>query len=464
MVFSSTSFLCFFLPITLLLYFACPKKLRNGVLFAVSLIFYAWGEPVYVLIMLFSTVFDYMNGILIGHFRRQSKEKLCKAVLIVSMVGNLAILGFFKYTDFLLSSVNSLTGASFPLLEIALPIGISFYTFQTMSYTIDVYRGIVRVQHNIISFGAYVTLFPQLIAGPIVKYKDVQDELESRHENLDDFASGVRRFVLGLGKKVLLANRAGAIYEQIKGAELSVSSAWLGAVMFAFQIYFDFSGYSDMAIGLGRMLGFRFNENFNDPYTAVSVTDFWRRWHISLGTWFKEYVYIPLGGNKKGLLRQIVNISVVWLLTGLWHGASLNFVLWGAYFGVLLILEKSFLLKLLDRLPKFAGRIYTMFCVLISWVIFANDKISDGLSWIDVMFGEGRLIDNQTIYIITTHVPLLIVCLLMSSSLPRLFHDRLKKQTAAYYPAAAALTAAVLVVSMAFLVADTYNPFLYFRF
>ena len=460
MVFSSIVFLCVFLPLVILLYYLLPSRFRNGMLMAASLLFYAWGEPVYVLIMLFSTVFDYVNGLLIEHFRGKGNNAAAKGVLILSVAGNLGILGFFKYTDFLLVNINQITGAGIPLLNLALPIGISFYTFQTMSYTIDVYLGDTPVQKSLLRFGTYVTLFPQLIAGPIVRYKDVQRELDSRTETLEDFTHGLSRFVFGLAKKALLANRCGALFTQLQNQELSMSLAWLGAVLFAFQIYFDFSGYSDMAIGLGRIFGFRFLENFNDPYAAVSVTDFWRRWHISLGTWFREYVYIPLGGNRRGRGRQLINLSVVWLLTGLWHGASWNFVIWGAFFGLLLILEKCVLLKLLDRAPTIFGRVYTLFCVLVSWVIFANEDLAALGYWLRSMFLPGAVWSGQTTYLLTTHGVLLVLCVFFSSTLPRRLYAHLRKhqwiQTAAV-PAA-------LAVSLMFLVAETYNPFLYFRF
>lgn len=464
MVFSSIVFLCLYLPLVLLLYYLLPPRFRNALLFAVSLLFYAWGEPVYVLIMLFSTVFDYVNGILIGRFREKQKSAAAKAFLVVSVVGNLGILGFFKYTNFLLRNINHFTGAGIPLLELALPIGISFYTFQTMSYTIDVYLGNTPVQKSILRFGTYVTLFPQLIAGPIVRYQDVQRELDGRKETLDDFTYGLSRFVFGLAKKVLLANRCGALFAQLQEQELSMSLAWLGAVLFAFQIYFDFSGYSDMAIGLGRMFGFRFLENFNDPYAAVSVTDFWRRWHISLGTWFREYVYIPLGGNRRGLGRQLINLSIVWILTGLWHGASWNYVIWGAMFGVLLIIEKTFLLRILKRIPVIFGRIYTLFFVLISWVIFANEDLTALGGWLRSMFVPDTLWSSQTTYLLTTHGVLLVLCVLFSTTLPRRLYAQLQKRPVLCQGLQMAAVPAGLAISLMFLVAETYNPFLYFRF
>ena len=334
MVFSSLLFLFRFFPIVLVLYFLAPRKLKNAVLFFSSLVFYAWGEPVYVVLMLFSTVVDYTHGMLVDKLMKQGKERKARWVVASSMTINLLLLGFFKYADFLIGSINGVLGTGIPLLKLALPIGISFYTFQTMSYTVDIYRGEAKVQRNIISFGAYVALFPQLIAGPIVRYQTIAEELQERKETSSDFSEGINRFLLGLGKKVLLANNIGMLWDSISamgGQELSVATAWLGILAYSFQIYFDFSGYSDMAIGLGRMFGFHFPENFNYPYISKSITEFWRRWHISLGTWFREYVYIPLGGNRKGRLCQIRNLAIVWLLTGIWHGASWNFVVWGIY-------------------------------------------------------------------------------------------------------------------------------------
>lgn len=465
MVFSSVVFLCVFLPLVLLLYYICPRRLRNAVLLLVSLVFYAWGEPVYVLIMLLSTLFNYICGLLIDWAARRGRHGVSRFWIILSCVGSLGVLGLFKYADFLISAFNSVTGAGLSLLGLALPIGISFYTFQTLSYTIDVYRGDVKVQKNFIDFAAYVTLFPQLIAGPIVRYQDVQYELAHRRESAYEFSEGVHRFVLGLAKKVILANRAGALYQQIDTQNLTAGGAWLGAVLFAFQIYFDFSGYSDMAIGLGHMFGFKFCENFNDPYTSVSITDFWRRWHISLGTWFREYLYIPLGGNRKGIGRQLINVGIVWLLTGLWHGASWNFVLWGAWFGVLLMIEKLFLLRILKKIPAFFGHVYTLFCVLISWVIFANEDLSVAFSWLGTMFGSGSGWDTQTTYMLLTHAVLILICVFFCTALPKRISTALYSRSKnAYLILRFVFTSALLIVCMAFLVSETYNPFLYFRF
>ena len=352
MVFSSLTFLCIFFPIVVILYGIFPVKWRNFLLLAASLVFYAWGEPRYILIMLFSTVFDYINGRLIEYFDKQQKQKAKKRVVIVSIIGNLGILAFFKYTDMLIVSWNQITASNLYLLKIALPIGISFYTFQTMSYTIDVYRGLVKAQRNLISFGMYVCMFPQLIAGPIVRYQTIADQIDERKENNAVWVAGMQRFILGLAKKVILANQIGRLWEEISTtqmAQLSTAGAWLGAIAYTFQIYFDFSGYSDMAIGLGKMFGFTFIENFRLPYTATSIQDFWRKWHISLSSWFKEYVYIPLGGNRRGTARTYVNLWTVFLLTGIWHGAGWTFIFWGIYHGLFNVLERCFLGKWLKQ-------------------------------------------------------------------------------------------------------------------
>ena len=370
MVFSSVLFLFRFLPIFMICYFLVPRKMKNLVLFLGSLVFYAWGEPVYIFLMLFSTISDYVWGRLIEEYRGKDRSRI---FLLCSIGINLFILGFFKYADFLLQTVNTVFGTSIPLLKLPLPIGISFYTFQTMSYVIDVYRGDTKAQRNILQFGVYVTMFPQLIAGPIVRYETVEQEILERRESIDDVAAGLRRFILGLAKKVILANNIARIAETIYAGDSAVYGTalyWLAAVAYALQIYFDFSGYSDMAIGLGRMFGFHFLENFDHPYTALSITDFWRRWHISLSTWFRDYVYIPLGGNRVKKSRWIRNILVVWALTGFWHGAQWNFLFWGLYYGLLLLAEKLFLGRLLERLPKAVRWLYTAFFVLIGWVLF----------------------------------------------------------------------------------------------
>ncbi len=362
-----------FVRYALLVYFLVPKKAKNATLFAFSLLFYAWGEPVYVGLMIFSTVLDYCCGRAVEKYRGTPKAKIG---LLVSVIVNLSLLCLFKYTDFFIGTVNGILGCIIPLLNLPLPIGISFYTFQTMSYTIDVYRGDAKVQKNIISFGAYVSLFPQLIAGPIVRYQTIADRVNERTHSFDKFGEGVKRFVCGLGKKVLLANNIGLLWSTVSKADgITAVSAWIGIIAFAFQIYFDFSGYSDMAIGLGKMFGFDFLENFDYPYCSKSITEFWRRWHISMGTWFRDYVYIPLGGNRKGLAVQLRNIAVVWLLTGFWHGANWNYVLWEVFYGAVLIFEKFFLLNKPKKAPAFVGRLYTLFCVAAGWVLFALEDL-----------------------------------------------------------------------------------------
>ena len=467
MVFSSAFFLLTFLPLVVICYYLCPRQGRNAVLLLFSLLFYGWGEPKYILIMLFSTVFDYCNGLGIEGCRKKGREKGARFFMILSCLGNLGILGFFKYTDFAIDNVNSLLGLGIPALGLALPIGISFYSFQTMSYTIDVYRGQVQAQHNILDFGTYVTLFPQLIAGPIVQYKTVEDALSRRHrDSWEQVRQGTERFVIGLGKKVLLANQIGAVWEEISSLSApSAATAWLGALAFTFQIYFDFSGYSDMAIGLGHLFGFTFLENFEHPYESRCVTEFWRRWHISLGSWFREYVYIPLGGNRRGMGRQIFNLAVVWFLTGLWHGASWNFVLWGIYYALLLILEKTFLLKLLDRLPRWVGHLYTIFAFVIGWVIFAITDFNALGAYLGHMFAV-PLWDPASAYFLLENGLMLVLCAVGSTTLPLRFWRSWEKKLP---PAAATVLrtvylVGVLAVSLAFLVGDSYNPFLYFRF
>ena len=461
-------FLCVFLPVILVIYFALPKQSRNLWLLLASLFFYAWGEPRYILIMLFSTVFDYFNGRVIEYATlKEKRDTLGRAVLVLSIAGNLGILCFFKYTDFVLGTVNRLAGTQFGLLQLALPIGISFYTFQTMSYTIDVYRGEIPAQHNIISFGMYVCLFPQLIAGPIVRYKDVQKEIDARKTTISGAVHGLQRFLIGLAKKVLLANQIGALWDEIKGlggSDMSMSLAWLGAVAFTFQIYFDFSGYSDMAIGLGEMFGFHFPENFDHPYESKSITEFWRRWHMTLGTWFREYLYIPLGGNRKGVVRQIFNLLVVWFLTGLWHGAGWNFILWGLYYFVLLVLEKFVLRRLLERLPDVIRHLYTLFFVVVGWVIFACDDLGLLGSYLKAMFGIGVPGGNAlALYEWDVQAPFLAILLIAATTIPARIAKQLTREDQRS-PLLMVYTVGLLVLSLAFLVSGSYNPFLYFRF
>ncbi|RIX60576.1 MBOAT family protein [Paenibacillus nanensis] len=459
MVFSSLFFLFVFLPAVLLLYFISPRRLKNAILLAASLIFYAWGEPVYIALMLLSTAADYGFGLLLEHPKLGQARR--KAVLIASITVNLAVLGYFKYADFLIGSLNGLLGTDIPLTELPLPIGVSFYTFQSMSYIIDVYRREAKAQRNWIDFAAFVALFPQLVAGPIVRYNTIAEELRHRIVNNEMFAEGVRRFTVGLAKKVLLANNIGLVWNSVSAehaASLPALTAWIGIIAFAFQIYFDFSGYSDMAIGLGLMFGFRFNENFNKPYTAQSVTDFWRRWHISLGTWFREYVYIPLGGNRRGLAVQLRNIVIVWSLTGIWHGASWNFLLWGIYFAVILIVEKWFLLGLLQRLPGWVRHGYALLLILFGWVFFAIEELPNIGGYFAAMFGANgeSLFDSHSLYLLYTNAVLLAVLVAAS----------LQKPKRAVVPSGAALVwhGLLFLMSIAYLVDATFNPFLYFRF
>ena len=467
MVFSSLSFLTLFLPLTLMAYYVSPRRARNAVLFAVSLVFYAWGEPVYVLLMLFSALSDYAHGLLLEKW--DGRPGLRRAALVSSVCINLGLLGFFKYAGLAVSTLNSALGTSLPVPAVALPIGISFYTFQTMSYTIDVYRRKCPAQHNLLTFGCYVAMFPQLIAGPIVRYVTVADELHSRRESFDGFFAGVCRFLVGLAKKLVLANGAGALWEAVSAqtpSQLSALSAWLGILAFAFQIYFDFSGYSDMAIGLGRMFGFTFPENFRYPYLSRSVSEFWRRWHITLGDWFREYLYIPLGGNRVSIPRNLFNLAVVWLATGLWHGASWNFLLWGGYFGLLLILEKFVFGKLLQRLPAFFGWLYTALAVLLGWVLFAFEDAGAGLSYLSAMLGGGAGgVDAFALRSLLDGAGLLLLCALGSTPLCA---GALRQLKTAHPRLHAVLTAALLAAGFAlcltYVVDAGYNPFLYFRF
>ena len=462
MIFSSPLFLALYLPVVLAVYYISPRKIKNLILFAASLFFYGWGEPVYVGLMIYSTIIDYTHGMMVDKHRGTKKARYW---LISSVVLNLSLLGIFKYSGFLTSNINGLFGLNIPVPQLALPIGISFYTFQTMSYTIDVYRGDAPVQKDIIAFGTYVALFPQLIAGPIVRYLDVAEQMKGRTHSVDKFGEGASRFVCGLSKKVLLANTFGAVWETMSGGQLSLLGSWLGILCFALQIYFDFSGYSDMAIGLGKMLGFTFIENFNYPYISRSITEFWRRWHISLGTWFREYVYIPLGGNRKGPRRQIVNMLIVWLCTGIWHGAGWNFLLWGLYYFLFLMLEKTFLLKHLNN-SRVWSRIYTLAVVLVGWVLFAIEDMSLVRSYLQAMAGIGvPVFTGSAVYYLTTLAPLLAFGIIGSTPLPRTLYRKLTKKD--NVPAAAlagVLLVAGFLASTAYLVAGTYNPFLYFRF
>lgn len=462
MVFSSLTFLFAYLPIVLLVYYICPIKFRNLILFIVSLLFYGWGEPIYVLLMVFSILLNYSFGILID--KNQENKDKAKKYLIICIVINLCLLGFFKYWDFIASNLQAIGLTTIPTLNLSLPIGISFYTFQAMSYPIDLYRNDTKVQKSPIRFGAYVTMFPQLIAGPIVRYRDVADELEERHASFDMFYQGIQRFMVGLSKKVLLANNVGQVYESINALEssqTSVVTAWIGIACYTLQIYFDFSGYSDMAIGLGKMLGFHFLENFNYPYISKSITEFWRRWHMSLSYWFRDYVYIPLGGNRKSFKRQIINIMIVWLLTGFWHGASWNFVLWGLFYGIILMIEKLFLLKKLEQCPSFISHIYTMIIVMVAWALFAHTDLSEAIHYISMMFGNcSSFCNDVTLYYLRNNIVLFIVAIIACTPIAKTKWNIIKK----YEWLCPILVCVLLFICTAFIVDGTYNPFLYFRF
>lgn len=471
MVFSSVLFLFRFLPIFMLCYFVAPQRIKNFILLLGSLFFYAWGEPVYVVLMLFSTISDYLHGELIERHRGSRKAKV---LLVSSILINLLLLGFFKYADFLIRAFNGAAGTAIPLLNLPLPIGISFYTFQTMSYTIDVYRGEARAQKNLLDFGVFVTMFPQLIAGPIVKYRHIADKLHDRRTDVESVSYGLKRFVTGLAKKVLIANNMGALWTEIAAMnynEMSVAAAWLGVTAYAFQIYFDFSGYSDMAIGLGACLGFSFPENFDYPYISSSITEFWRRWHISLGSWFREYVYIPLGGNRKGLARQLFNILIVWLLTGIWHGAGWNFLFWGLWFAVFLILEKVFWSKALSHLPKLVGHLYACVVVLIGWVFFAVERTDGILEYLRAMTGlnGAGLYSEQSLYLGSEYIILLMISAIAATPVFSCLIKRLRALGTGYSIALYRLgekvfPALLLLLSIAYIVEASYNPFLYFRF
>lgn len=464
MVFSSLIFLFAYFAAVLPIYYILPRKLRNLWLFVASLFFYGYGEPIYILLMLGSITVNYAMGLILGKF--QNRKKLSKLILVLNVILNLSCLGYFKYSGFLFETVKNIpffNTVSIP--EIVLPIGISFYTFQIMSYIIDVYRGNCNAQKDFIAFGTYVCLFPQLIAGPIVRYTDIELQLKNRKESLDMFEKGCLLFVVGLCKKVLLANTFGVLWSDIKPfTDGGIITAWIGIIAFSLQIYFDFSGYSDMARGLGNMFGFEFLENFNYPYLADSATDFWRRWHISLGSWFREYLYIPLGGNRCGKIRHIFNLALTWLLTGLWHGASWNFVLWGGYFGLLLIIEKYFLLKLLKKLPKFAVHIYSLFFIILGWAIFDfTDMSTLGEFFTRLFTVKYGIISNYASGLILSWLPTLLVgifaCLPIGAKLwHKLDNTKIKPVLTGI------LTAFALILCTASLVSSSYNPFLYFRF
>ena len=462
LVFSSFIFLFGFLPVVLALYYITPRRFRNLTLFVVDLVFYSWGEPMLVLLMMVSVLINYIAGILLG--ARRQKKSLSRFIFVTAIILNLGLLGFFKYVGFIGETLQFvLPFLNIPILEVSLPIGISFYTFQTMSYTIDVYRNAVKVQKNFIDFGTYVSLFPQLIAGPIVRYADVAEQLVHRRENLQQFTDGVKLFLIGLAKKVLLANQMGILWDSIRksGEASGALGAWVGIIAYTFQIYFDFSGYSDMAIGLGKMFGFEFVKNFDYPYISKSITEFWRRWHISLGTWFREYVYIPLGGNRKGLGRQIINMSVVWFLTGLWHGASWNFILWGVYFGILLIIEKTFMLKVLKKLPAIFGHIYALIFILDKEYF---EDMNEMGSFVARLFGaDGWMMSSDVTPTVLAYVPLLVIALLVSTPLFTTIYHKIKWQPMQLMIDNVGCVLSLLLCT-ASLASSSYNPFLYFKF
>lgn len=466
MVFSSIAFLFYYLPLMIILTYIFPKRFRNLILLIGSLIFYGFGEPIYVSLMILSILIDYTNGRFIEKYR--THKNLTKLFLVISVIANLSLLGFFKYGDFLINNINGLLSTQIPLLNVGLPIGISFFTFQTMSYSIDVYRGDIKAEKNIITFGAYVSMFPQLIAGPIIIYKDVVGSLQNRKVSITTLHDGIMRFTLGLGKKVLLANNIGLLYETVKKMpmdEISMMTAWLGAIAFSFQIYFDFSGYSDMAIGLGKILGFDFLENFNYPFMSKSITEFWRRWHMSLSYWFRDYLYIPLGGSRDGTYKTIRNIIIVWFLTGLWHGAAWNYILWGIYFAIILIVEKFVLKKFLASAGNFFKRAYSLFLIVISFTIFSLEDLDYLATYLRTMFGGANLWNMSSMYLLQSFGILLIIGIIASTPYPfTWFKTLFYNQSPGRKLVSQLMLLVVFIVSLAFIVDGSYNPFLYFRF
>ncbi len=469
MLFSSITFLFLFLPIVMAVYYIVPGRGKNIVLLIASLFFYAWGEPVYVVLMILSILFNYFCGRDIqanGEDAGKAKLSLAFAVTV-----NILILGFFKYYGFLLDTVNSLLPSDIPYRELPLPVGISFYTFQAISYLVDIYRKKAEPQKNILYFALYISMFPQLIAGPIVRYVDIEAQLRNRKISIRRLGQGAVFFIIGLAKKVIIANTAGSVFDQISGvpaSSLSMLTAWVGVFSYAFQIYFDFSGYSDMAVGLGKMFGFEFKKNFDYPYISKSITEFWRRWHISLSTWFREYVYIPLGGNRCSVSRNIFNLMVVWALTGMWHGAAWNFIAWGVYYGVILVMEKYIWGDSLERLPGVVRHIYTIILVLVGWVFFFSPSLGYSLRYLAAMVGGGAgIVDSKGAFLLLTHWLLYLLAVLGSSALGmRLLNavPRMIRGEKAKAVSAAVIYMGIFVVSVAFLVTDTFNPFLYFRF
>ena len=463
MLFTSISFLYYFLPLVLIVYFIVPKKYKNLVLLLFSLLFYFYGEPKYILLMLFEILVAYIGAILIDKYKD-------KSILILTLFIHIILLVIFKYTDFFISNINNIFNTNFKLLNIALPIGISFYTFQIISYVIDVYRGKVKVQKSFLKLATYVSLFPQLIAGPIVRYEIIEDELDNRKHSFEDFAIGVRRFTIGLAKKVLIANMLGELCTKFDLAdERSIVFYWIFAISYMLQIYFDFSAYSDMAIGLGRIFGFHFLENFDYPYISKSITEFWRRWHISLGSWFRDYVYIPLGGNRVSKIKFLRNILIVWLLTGFWHGASWNFIIWGLLFGILLIFEKLYLNKILDKLPNFIKRIYVLFIVMISFIIFNANTMNTAWHNIIGLFGFNKevFINTYTIYYLKSYLLVIIISIIASTPIPKNIINKLNKNKSLnkiINLLEPIFIIILLLITTSYLIDNSYNPFLYFRF
>lgn len=463
MLFTSISFLYYFLPLVLIVYFIVPKKYKNLVLLLFSLLFYFYGEPKYILLMLFEILVAFIGAILIDKYKD-------KSILILTLFIHIILLVIFKYTDFFISNINNIFNTNFKLLNIALPIGISFYTFQIISYVIDVYRGKVKVQKSFLKLATYVSLFPQLIAGPIVRYEIIEDELDNRKHSFEDFAIGVRRFTIGLTKKVLIANMLGELCTKFDLAdERSIVFYWIFAISYMLQIYFDFSAYSDMAIGLGRIFGFHFLENFDYPYISKSITEFWRRWHISLGSWFRDYVYIPLGGNRVSKIKFLRNILIVWLLTGFWHGASWNFIIWGLLFGILLIFEKIYLNKILDKLPNFIKRIYVLFIVMISFIIFNANTMNTAWHNIIGLFGFNKevFINTYTIYYLKSYLLVIIIAIIASTPIPKNIINKLNKNKSlnkAINLLEPIFIIILLLITTSYLIDNSYNPFLYFRF
>ena len=469
MVFSSLIFLFAYLPAVLLLYFVTPQKGKNLALFLVSLFFYAWGEPVYVLLMLLSVTLAYLFGLCIGEYREE-KPRRAKWLTVLSVCVSLSFLFFFKYYNFFAQNLSRLPMIDLSTIAgLALPIGISFYTFQIISYTVDVWRGDCAAQRNYINFGAYVTLFPQLIAGPIVRYTDIDAELTSRRERVEDFAAGILRFIVGLAKKVLIGDALATGYAYFRDGmtvEPTVTGAWMVVILYSLHLYYDFSGYSDMAIGLGRMFGFHFPENFNYPYISRSITEFWRRWHISLSSWFREYVYIPLGGNRVGTFKRYRNLAVVWLLTGFWHGADWNFVLWGVYFALILILERAFLSKLLEKLPRIVAHLYSLFLIDVGFLIFSHSDLGVAFSTYLALFGVGvrGIMTPTALYTVIRLSPLLLVAAIGATPLPKKIWERIEARHPRWQIASVVFSMLLFAVCVAYLVDSTFSPFEYTQF